>query len=104
MSTDLLANDWNPNHQPLPGQPNSGLRVQAIHLSTTPEQQRMLSGFYSQTPIADVLEVERSKVGAAFAMPLDKIGLYDLTEKLKEKGPDGLSLMDKINAPSFSPW
>jgi arabinosaccharide transport system substrate-binding protein len=104
MYTDLLEKEWNPQHQPVPGDPKSGLRVKAIHLTNTAEQQKMLSGFYSETPIADLLEIERGKVGAAFAMPLDQIGFYDLTERLKAKGPDGLSLLDKINEPSFSPW
>ena len=68
-------------------------------LSLTALQQRMLSGFLSGTPVADLIEVERTRVGSAFAGPLEDVGFLDLTDRLESEG-----LMEQINGPSFTPW
>ncbi|HSI08113.1 MAG TPA: extracellular solute-binding protein [Rariglobus sp.] len=62
-------------------------------------QNRMLSGFLSGTPVADLMEVERNIAARAFTGPLDDVGFVDLTDRLKADG-----LFDRLNAPSFSPW
>jgi arabinosaccharide transport system substrate-binding protein len=60
---------------------------------------RLQSGFLSNVPLADLIEVERTGIGPVFAGPLEDVGFVDLTARLKAEG-----LMDQINAPSFSPW
>lgn len=62
-------------------------------------QNRMLSGFLSGTPVADLMEVERNIAARAFTGPLNDVGFVDLTDRLKADG-----LLHRINAPSFSPW
>ena len=86
-----LAEDWNRAHPQTP--------VQINLLTGATIQTRMLSGFYSDTPVADLIEVERSMIGQVFAGPVADIGFVDLTEKLARE-----TLRTGINAPSFSPW
>ncbi|MFH1500074.1 MAG: extracellular solute-binding protein [Verrucomicrobiota bacterium] len=62
-------------------------------------ESRMLSGFLSGTPVADLMEVERNIAARAFTGPLDDVGFVDLTDRLRAEG-----LIDTINPPSFSPW
>ena len=62
-------------------------------------ENRMLSGFLSGTPVADLMEVERNIAARAFTGPLNDVGFVDLTERLKAEG-----LTEKLNGPSFSPW
>jgi len=83
--------DWNREHPDKP--------VQISLVNVTALEQRMMSSFFSGTPIADVLEVERSIVGPAFAGPLPSVGFVDLTDRLRQQ-----DLLERINHPSFSPW
>ncbi len=62
-------------------------------------ERRMMSGFFSGLPTADLIECERAIVGRAFVGPLEAVGFLDLTDRLREEG-----LLDQINAPSFGPW
>ena len=62
-------------------------------------RRRLLSGFFSGTPLPDILELERGIAALSWRGPLDAVGFVDLTERLREEG-----LMEKINGPSFSPW
>jgi arabinosaccharide transport system substrate-binding protein len=62
-------------------------------------ESRMLSGFLSGTPVADLMEVERNIAARAFTGPLEDVGFVDLTDRLKAEG-----LMTQINPPSFSAW
>jgi arabinosaccharide transport system substrate-binding protein len=62
-------------------------------------RRRMLSGFLSGTPMADILEVERVIASAAWRGPLEAVGFVDLTDRLGEDG-----LLEALNRPSFSPW
>jgi arabinosaccharide transport system substrate-binding protein len=62
-------------------------------------QQRMLASFLSDTPAADLIEVERNIVPQAFTGPLEDVGFVDLTDFLKEQG-----VYEKLNEPSFAPW
>ncbi len=86
-----LAPEWNRRHPDLP------LRVSLIVGPAL--QSRMLSGFYSGTPVADLIEVERGQIGQVFAGPLEDIGFADLSDRLAQEG-----LLAKINTSSFSPW
>lgn len=81
---------WNEHHSP---------PVNLFLLSSNALARRMMSGFLSQTPVADMIEVERSLVGRAFAGPLEDVGFVDLTERIHREG-----LYDEMNEPSFSPW
>ncbi|MEM6562250.1 MAG: extracellular solute-binding protein, partial [Planctomycetota bacterium] len=67
-------------------------------------QRRMLSGFMSDTPVADLIEVEQNMIGRVFSGPLEDVGFVDLTERLHAPTADGPSIYEQINEPSFSPW
>ena len=69
-----LAPEWNRRHPDLP------LTVSLI--SGPALQSRMLSGFYSGTPLPDLIEVERGQIGQVFAGPLQDVGFVDLTDLL----------------------
>jgi arabinosaccharide transport system substrate-binding protein len=74
-------------------------RVEMKLLSYNALERRMLSSFYTGTPSADLIEVERKIAGNAFKGPLEQVGFVDLTDRLEREG-----LLDEINAPSFGPW
>ena len=60
---------------------------------------RALSAFWADTPVADLMEVERNMIGNFFSGPLEDIGFVDLTDRLRQEG-----VLEQINPPSFSPW
>ncbi len=60
---------------------------------------RMLSGFFSGTPVADLILGERSVASQAWRGPEEAIGFVDLTERLESEG-----LRERFNPPSFAPW
>ncbi|HEX8876306.1 MAG TPA: extracellular solute-binding protein [Phycisphaerales bacterium] len=62
-------------------------------------ERRMMSAFLGGVPSADLIEIERRAVSRSFAGPVESVGFYDLTDRLKQEG-----LLDAINSPSFSPW
>ncbi len=64
-----------------------------------PLERRLLSGFMSGTPVADLLEIERSMSGLFFSGPVEAVGFTDLTQRLHDEG-----LYEQINGPSFGPW
>lgn len=74
-------------------------KYELILLDYSALESRMLSGFLSGTPVADLMEVERNIAARAFTGPLDDVGFVDLTDRLRAEG-----LFEQINAPSFSPW
>lgn len=90
-TTRLIAAEWNKNHSELP--------VQVTLITGAALTSRMMTGFYSDTPVGDMIEVERSLIGQVFAGPMKDIGFVDLTDRLKQEGLDQI-----INPPSFSPW
>ncbi len=93
LHTELYADSitqWNRDKDP---------DVHITLLSNESLQQRMLASFLSDTPAADVLEVERNFVPQAFTGPLEDVGFVDLTNLLKEQGIYG-----QLNEPSFAPW
>lgn len=78
---------------------NPDTAVHMLLLSGQALERRMLSAFRSDTPVADIMEVERTQVVQAFAGPLKDVGFVDLTDRLRAEGLD-----EAINGPSFSPW
>jgi len=74
-------------------------KVNLSLLSNEALQQRMLASFLSDTPAADLIEVERNFVPQAFTGPIEDVGFVDLTDRLKEDG-----IYDQLNGPSFAPW
>lgn len=86
-----VLKEWNRAH---PADP-----YQVVVLDYSALENRMLSGFLSGTPVADLMEVERNIAARAFTGPLEDVGFVDLTDRLMAEG-----LMGTINPPSFSPW
>ncbi|MFO0376257.1 MAG: ABC transporter substrate-binding protein [bacterium] len=81
------------------GEADPSRHLTPLLLSMPALERRMLSGFLSGMPTAELLEVERRVAARAFVGPVDSVGCVDLTERLLADG-----LLDRINAPSFSPW
>jgi arabinosaccharide transport system substrate-binding protein len=86
-----LAVQWRRDH------PDRAVEVTVLDYAAL--ERRMLSGFLSGTPVADLIEVERNIVGRAFLGPLEDVGFVDLTDRLAAEG-----LFEVINAPAFTPW
>jgi arabinosaccharide transport system substrate-binding protein len=80
-------------------QATTDTRAETLLLHMTALERRLLSGFMSGTPLADLVETERSVGAKTFTGPLEDIGFVDITDRLREEG-----LMDALNAPSFAPW
>ncbi|MGN6369513.1 MAG: ABC transporter substrate-binding protein [Phycisphaerae bacterium] len=89
MYRPLLA-EWNRTHQ---------VPVNLYVISEDAMADRLMSGFLSHTPVADLIEVEKALTGRIFSGPLDDIGLVDLTDRVKHD-----HLLEELNAPSFSAW
>ena len=73
--------------------------VNVFIIGPKPLERRLLSGFMSGTPVADLLEIERSMSGLFFSGPVEAVGFTDLTQQLHDDG-----LYEQINGPSFGPW
>jgi arabinosaccharide transport system substrate-binding protein len=86
-----LTAQWNLAH------PDEPLQVRVIQFYAL--ERRLLSGFLSGTPVADLIEVERKVVGRAFTGPPDDVGFTDLTDRLRDEG-----LLEEFNGASLSPW
>lgn len=74
-------------------------RIESLLIDNSALERRLLSGFMSGTPVADLVEVERTVAAKTFTGPLADIGFVDLTDRIRAEG-----LLDAINAPSFAPW
>ncbi|MCF7761668.1 MAG: hypothetical protein K9M98_14310, partial [Cephaloticoccus sp.] len=59
----VIAEEWNEKHPTTP--------VQVTLLTGAALGSRMLTAFYSDTPVGDLIEVERSLIGQVFAGPID---------------------------------
>jgi len=81
--------DWNRAH---PEKPFSMTLLSGPNL-----ERRVLSGFLSGTPVADLIEIHEGLFPKAFLGPLDQIGFLDITDRLHSEG-----LYAQINEPSFS--
>jgi len=96
---------FSPTHQGLyePMLERAGSRVERpldMRLMSIPAiERKMMSGFFSGLPTADLIECEKAVVGRAFTGPPESIGFLDLTDRLRDEG-----LLDQINGPSFGPW
>ncbi|MEZ6190596.1 MAG: extracellular solute-binding protein [Phycisphaerales bacterium] len=86
---------WNKQADAVGGQP----RVNLFVIQMTALVRRTLSAFWSDTPVADIIEVEGNTIGRFVAGPIEDVGFVDLTDRLHEEG-----IYDQINPPSFSPW
>ncbi|RKX33617.1 MAG: hypothetical protein DRP71_09800 [Verrucomicrobia bacterium] len=62
-------------------------------------ERRMMSSFFTGTPIAEMLEVTTGAAKKAWRGPLEAVGFTDLTDILHEKG-----IYEQFNEPSFSGW
>ncbi|MCC5805810.1 MAG: extracellular solute-binding protein [Opitutales bacterium] len=60
---------------------------------------RMLSGFFSGTPMADLIMGERQVASQAWRGPVEAIGFVDITDRLEAE-----DLRQRFNPPSFAPW
>jgi len=81
--------EWNARH------PDKQVAPSLFH--TRAFERRMLSGFLSETPLADLLESDVSVIPRAFLGPPEQVGFLDLTDRLQAEG-----VYDQFNAPSFS--
>jgi len=81
--------EWNARH------PNKQVAATLFH--TRAFERRMLSGFLSETPLADLLESDVSVIPRAFLGPPEQVGFLDLTDRLHAEG-----VYEQFNAPSFS--
>ncbi|MCA9322403.1 MAG: extracellular solute-binding protein, partial [Planctomycetes bacterium] len=71
-----------------------------LHLLSLPAlERRMMSGFLSDVPVADLIEADVRVASRAFTGPLEDVGFLDITDRIRDEG-----IADEINAPSFSPW
>ncbi|KXU36457.1 hypothetical protein AXK11_04490, partial [Cephaloticoccus primus] len=66
-------------------------------LSTRNLERRMLSGFLSGTPLADMLDTYEEIFPKAFLGPIEHVGFLDLTDRIHAEG-----LYEQFNEPSFS--
>jgi len=87
------------NTLPKWNQENPDKKVQMHILNGQVLERRMVSGFFSGTPLADVFEIERGLASRAFTGPLEDVGFLDVTDRMRESG-----FIEQINEPSFSPW
>jgi len=69
---------WNRGH------PDSRFTMTLLHANAI--EHRMLSGFLSGTPMADLLETHEGMYPKAYLGPLDQIGFLDITDRLHEEG------------------
>jgi len=83
--------EWNRQY------PEKRVDMQLIHLAAF--ERRMLSGFLSGTPVADLLEASSIVSPKAFLGPLDQVGFYDMTDRLHAEG-----VYEQFNEASFAPY
>jgi arabinosaccharide transport system substrate-binding protein len=88
-----IARDWNL------AQPTTATHVDTLLIDGPALERRLLSAFMSGTPVAELVETERSVAAKTFTGPVEDIGFVDITDRLREEG-----LLDALNGPSFAPW
>jgi len=69
---------WNREH------PESPFEMSMLHPNAI--EHRMISGFLSGTPVADLLETHEGIYPRVYRGPLDQIGFLDITDRLHEDG------------------
>jgi len=82
---------WNAAHP--------GKRVDMQMIPEPAFERRMLSGFLTGTPVADLLEASSTVSPKAFLGPLDQVGFLDLTDRLHAEG-----VYEQFNEASFAPY
>jgi len=80
---------WNEAH------PESPFEMSLLHAHAI--EQRMLNGFLTGTPIADLLETHEIIYPKAYLGPVEQIGFLDITDRIHEEG-----LYEQFNEPSFT--
>lgn len=85
---------WNDRAEQADAEP-----IQMFVLSMGALNRRTQSGMWAKTPTADLVEIEQPSVARFMAGPVDEVGFYDLTDRLKSEG-----IYDQLNEPSFAPW
>lgn len=88
---EKLVAEWNEE------KPEKKIGMTQLHSRAL--ERRMLSGFLSGTPVADIIEANLGVVAKVFLGPVDEIGFVDLTDRLHEEG-----IYEQINNPSFAPY
>lgn len=73
--------------------------IQMFVLSMGALNRRTQSGMWAKTPTSDLVEIEQPSVARFMAGPVEEVGFYDLTDRLKAEG-----IYDQLNKPSFAPW
>ena len=86
--------DWNEQANTADAEP-----IQMHVLSMGALNRRTQSGMWANTPTSDLVEIEQPSVARFMAGPVEEVGFYDLTDRLKAEG-----IYDQLNAPSFAPW
>ncbi|MEM7626924.1 MAG: extracellular solute-binding protein [Planctomycetota bacterium] len=91
---DVLAQEYNAD-----ADAGDTSRLNITTIDNDALTRRVLSGFWSNTPLADLIEIERDKMTQFVTGPLEHVGFTDLTDRIMAEGLD-----KKINYPSFGPW
>ncbi|MGB0767281.1 MAG: ABC transporter substrate-binding protein [Phycisphaeraceae bacterium] len=78
---------------------NANEPIQMHVLSMGALNRRTQSGMWAKTPTSDLVEIEQPSVARFMAGPVDAVGFYDLTDRLRDEGID-----KRLNEPSFAPW
>src|SRR5262245_26721457 len=73
---------WNAEHAGADGDISSAV------ISIPAMERRLLSGFLSDTPVPDLVEIEAASSAKFFSGPADAIGFLDITERLRAEGLD----------------
>lgn len=87
-----LVEQWNKDNP-------ANRRIGMTQLHSRALERRMLAGFLSGTPVADIIETHLGVVAKSFLGPVEEIGFADLTDRLHEEG-----IYEQINEPSFAPY
>lgn len=80
-------------------QSHPGVRVDLQLVHGQAVTSRLLSAFWADLDVPDLVETEISSVGMFWRGPLDEIGFVDLTDRLRSTG-----LYDRIVQTRFAPW
>lgn len=86
-----FVQQWNEQH------PDQRVALSLFQIDAM--ERRLMSGFNSDTPVGDILEVERRLAARTLLGPPESVGFYDLTDRLRAEG-----LIEAINPPTFAPW
>jgi arabinosaccharide transport system substrate-binding protein len=89
-----VIEDWNDQAEQGDAEP-----IQMFVLSMGALNRRTQSGMWAKTATSDLVEIEQPSVARFMAGPIEEVGFYDLTDRLREEG-----IYQKLNAPSFAPW